>query len=158
MTLEDKIAQLQENIKLKNIVADNNHKKFIIKENDIKKSEEYIKNANNKVLVETLSPQIEKNERVKRIHKSILLSMLVFFLIAQFLALYIFTNMVLEYAIDESSDVEMAKQLFTFIGVYITSIIVELIAVLNYIVKNVFDTSIAELVKIFKEDISETKK
>ena len=38
---------------------------------------------------------------------------------------------------------------------YITSVVVELIYMLKFIVKNVFDTSISDLVKLFKE---ETKK
>ena len=43
------------------------------------------------------------------------------------------------------------QMIFTFIGAYITSIIVELIAILKYIVKNVFDTSIAGMVKDVKK-------
>lgn len=42
--------------------------------------------------------------------------------------------------------------IFTFIGAYITSVVVELIAILKYIVKNVFDTSIAGMVNNFREE------
>ena len=42
--------------------------------------------------------------------------------------------------------------MFTFVVTYITSVVVELIYMLKYIVHNVFDTSISDLVKLFKED------
>lgn len=40
--------------------------------------------------------------------------------------------------------------LLAFLGSYITSVIVELICILNYIVVNVFDTSISALMEAFK--------
>lgn len=41
-----------------------------------------------------------------------------------------------------------------FIGFYITSVVVELITMLRYIVSNVFDTSITGLVELFKDATS----
>lgn len=40
--------------------------------------------------------------------------------------------------------------LLAFLGSYITSVIVELICILKYIVVNVFDTSISALMEAFK--------
>ena len=44
------------------------------------------------------------------------------------------------------------KIISAFISAYITSVIIELIAILKYIVKNVFDTSIAGMVNNFKDN------
>ena len=41
------------------------------------------------------------------------------------------------------------QMLFAFFGTYITSVIVELICILKYIVVNVFDTSISGLMEAF---------
>lgn len=62
-----------------------------------------------------------------------------------------------EYSIDNESRYEIVKALLTFVSAYITSVVVELIAILNYIVKKVFDTSIAELVKIFRDNDEQNK-
>jgi len=44
-----------------------------------------------------------------------------------------------------------------FISVYITSVVVESIAMLKYIVSNVFDTSITGLVEIYKDAAGNSK-
>lgn len=111
-----------------------------------------IKNANHKVLIEYLSPEIKKNEQIKRMHKFILLILLTAFLIIQFLSVYSMSTTIVKYAINENSRYEIVKILLAFISAYITSVIVELIAILKYIVKNVFDSSIADLAKIFKDN------
>lgn len=111
-----------------------------------------IKNVNEKVLIQYLSPQIEKNEKTKRYHKTALLCLLVLFLIAQFISVFYFTNKILNYTVSETGNLDYIRISLKFITGYITSVIVELIAILNYIVKNVFDTSIADLVKTFKAE------
>lgn len=111
-----------------------------------------IKNVNNQVLIDFLSPEISKNEQSKRIHKLILIFLLSIFLIVQFSASYTVSIKVVDYCISESASDKIVSSLLTFVTGYITSVVVELIAILKYIVKNVFDTSIKELIQIFKED------
>lgn len=111
----------------------------------------FIKNVNNQVLINFLSPEISNNEKAKRIYKIILISTLLLFIIAQFCSVYIFTNKAINYTVLETANSQIVKELFLFISAYITSIVVELIAILKYIVQNVFDTSIAELIKLFKD-------
>lgn len=74
------------------------------------------------------------------------------FLIAQFISVFYFTNKILNYTVSETGNLDYIRISLKFITGYITSVIVELIAILNYIVKNVFDTSIADLVKTFKAE------
>ena len=53
-------------------------------EEKVQKTENIIKNANNKVLIEFLAPQIGENEKKKREHKDALLKMVKIFLVVQF--------------------------------------------------------------------------
>lgn len=110
-----------------------------------------IKNVNNKVLIDYLSPEIQKNEESKRKHKGILILLLAIFIVVQFGSVYVFSFKVIEYATANNASLDIIKSLLAFVSAYITSVVVELIAILNYIVKKVFDTSIAELIKIFKD-------
>ena len=78
------------------------------------------------------------------------------FLLLQFLLvaiIIIFTGFwIIKSHIDGIPFSDSTIQIFlTFIGAYITSVVVELIAILRYIVKNVFDTSIAGMVNNFKD-------
>lgn len=139
------INSLKENIE-KNVNVD-----FKAKQTDTE-NDKLIKNVNNQVLVSVLSPEIRANEQIKRILKIILVTFLIIFLIFQLYTVFALTYSVLNFSFKENSNTETIKVLLTFISAYITSVVIELIAILNYIVKNVFDTSIAELVKIFKED------
>lgn len=113
-------------------------------------------NTNRIFLLDVLSPQIKENERCKRIHKHFLLAAVGIFISTQFILLFILMSKTI-YSIIEChkngnpfSD-QTIQLLFTGLGAYMTSIVVELIAMLYYIVKNVFDTSISGLVKAFKE-------
>lgn len=119
--------------------------------------DDVIKNANNKVLIDYLSPEIRENEKAKRLHKFVLLGLLASFLVIQFISVYSMSAKIVEYAITNDSRYEIVKALLAFISAYITSVVVELIAILNYIVKNVFDSSIADLVKIFKDNEEQEK-
>lgn len=116
-----------------------------------------IKNVNNKVLIDYLSPEIQKNEESKRKHKGILILLLAIFIVVQFGSVYVFSFKVIEYATNSKASLDIIKSLLAFVSAYITSVVVELIAILNYIVKKVFDTSIAELIKIFKDTSESTK-
>lgn len=113
--------------------------------------------ANNVVLLEVLSPQVKKNEATKRIHKYILLVIVGAFIAIQFfLTHYLITityNFIFDtYKVKGAIDTHLINLLFTFLTGYITSVVVELIYMLKFMVQNVFDTSISDLVKLFKED------
>lgn len=127
-----------------------------------KANQTIIKNANHWFLVNTISPEIQENEKKKRMHKTILLSFVILFLIVQFgflgyLIYWIFLNIIECHKSGLSFNDLTIKAIFTFISGYITSIVIELIAILNYIVKNVFDTSVSGLANTFKEDEHEVK-
>lgn len=146
-SLEDEVPKSQQQNDLKSEFADRSKNE----EKDL------IKNVNNKVLIEYLSPEVSKNERSKRLHKYILIILMVIFLTIQFKSVYTITIEVINYAISKEANIDIVNSLLTFVSAYITSVVVELIAILRYIVKNVFDTSIAELVKIFKETDNKIK-
>lgn len=115
-----------------------------------------IKNANNKFLLEVLSPQIEENEEKKRKHKDWLMIAMGIFLAAQFIIVAAIIGYSGYHIIQchikgiPFSD-NTLKIIFGFIGTYITSVVIELIAILKYIVKNVFDTSIVGMANDFKD-------
>lgn len=111
-----------------------------------------IQNVNNAVLLEYLSPEIKNNECVKRWHKYIILMLVAIFLIFQFNAVYKMSTAIIDYAVSETVNIEILKLLTGFVSAYITSVVVELIAILNYVAKRVFDTSIKELIELFKEE------
>lgn len=125
-------------------------------------------NLSRRMYENVLAPQLEENESIKRFHKSVLLENLFKILKAQFAMTYFFV-LVLIVSIIFSGDInisdgvmlklnvsdQVVTQLIKFIEFYITSIVVELISILYFIVKNVFDTSIVDLLKGFdkrKED------
>lgn len=112
----------------------------------------FIKDVNNQVLIDFLSPEISKNEESKRKHKGNLITLLTVFLVVQFLAVVFLSNKAISYAFTTEADADIVNSLLTFVSAYITSVVVEMIAILKYIVKNVFDTSLVDLVKIFKNE------
>lgn len=131
----------------------------ILTQNETKNesNDELVQNANNTVLVRVLSPQVEKNEEAKRTHKNILIGILGGFILLQFgLTFYImnrtFGFIFTYYNENKEIDQHLVNLLFGFLTGYITSVVVELIYMLKFIVKNVFDTSISDLVKLFKEE------
>lgn len=154
--VNDIVNSLKEEIPNKESLHNDLKNEQNIKERKMDRND-IIKNANNKVLIDCLSPEISKNEAAKRLHKFILLGLLTAFLIIQFLSVYNLSSKIIEYSIDNESRYEIVKALLTFVSAYITSVVVELIAILNYIVKKVFDTSIAELVKIFRDSDEQNK-
>lgn len=116
-----------------------------------------IKNVNNEFLIHVLSPEIQKNEEKKRKHKDWLMIIMGLFLLFQFILVAIIICALGYFVVkahlsgNPFSD-STIRILFTFIGSYITSLIIELIAILRYIVKNVFDTSVAGMVNNFKDN------
>ena len=117
-----------------------------------KTDKKFINDVNNQVLIDFLSPQISENEKSKRKHKSCLIILLTLFLVVQFLAVGFLSNKAISYAFISDANVDIVNSLLAFVSAYITSVVVEMIAILKYIVKNVFDTSLVDLVKIFKSD------
>lgn len=121
-----------------------------------KETAKIIKNANQKFLIDVLSPEIRNNESKKREHKDTLMKAVSMFLVFQFIVVAIMVIGLLVafigahmFAKPFSNDT--MKILLAFIGTYITSVVVELIAILRCIVTNVFDTSITGLVEAFRE-------
>lgn len=118
-------------------------------------TEDFVQSVNERVLLERLAPEISKNEKLKRKHKNKLIAYLAHFLCAQFFIMFVFIMMVLIsiivfHAMGNDFSEQTEKMIFAFFGTYITSVIVELIYILTYIVKNVFDTSISGLMHDFK--------
>lgn len=117
-------------------------------------TDEFIKSTNAKVVLNTLAPEISENEKAKRKHKDKLLKWVSVFLGAQFVVIFVLIMTVLIAILkfhDRGNDLSAStiQMLFAFFGTYITSVIVELICILKYIVVNVFDTSISGLMEAF---------
>lgn len=106
-----------------------------------------------------LAPQLEENEKLKREQKTDLMNNIFIILKWQFIATYVFVLVVLIALLCSTLlgiPEKVAIEAISFIKFYITSIIVELISILFFIVKNVFDTSIVDLFK--NSDKSKDKK
>ncbi len=117
-------------------------------------------NASYGIYKDILSPQLQKNEELKRQQKKKLMDNIFKLLKTQFIATYVlifgFIMMIAlnqEFGITENT----MTQIFDFLKFYITTIIAELIAMLFFIVKNVFDKSIVDLFKNFDKDRAEFK-
>lgn len=161
--LDERIAEKLKKLESKERVpADEKENVDELQENSISNKgsgqsiDDIISNTNSKVLLDVLSPEVSKNEDKKRTHKDKLMKMMGMFLVFQFIftALLVGTSVVfiaLCHYKEIPFDDETIKIIFTFVSAYITSVVVELIAILNYIVQKVFDTSVADLVAIFKD-------
>lgn len=119
-------------------------------------ADKIIVNANQYFLIKILSPEINKNEDKKRKHKDKLISIVKIFLICQFIVLMCLlfgvTIMIFVFhRLKNDLDLAYIESIIKFISVYITSVVAELIAMLYFIVSNVFDTSITGLVEIYKD-------
>lgn len=78
------------------------------------------------------------------------------FLIFQFIILLglLFSVIIMIFVfhgLNNDLDLSYIETIIKFISLYITSVVVELIAMLKYIVSNVFDTSITGLVGLYKD-------
>lgn len=119
-----------------------------------------IQDANQYFLVKILSPEITKNEDKKREHKDILIEIVKNFLNFQFKALKWIVGgtifMIFAFhALKNDLELEYIEVIIKFICAYITSVVVEVIAMLKFIVENVFDTSITGLVEFYKDKTEE---
>lgn len=107
-----------------------------------------------------LAPQLEQNEELKRKQKQELTKKVFTILKWQFIATYVFV-LVIIIIIAASNWLKLSDaiigRIIDFIQFYITSIIAELIAILFFIVKNVFDKSIVDLFSNFDSKGKEEK-
>lgn len=123
--------------------------------NQNKEIQNYIKTANTDILRNTLAPQIQQNEEKKREHKDKLIKYISYFLGGQFiivviLILLILISMIVFHALKNDYSENILQMIFAFFGTYITSVIAELLSMLHFVIKEVFNTSISDLMKIFK--------
>ncbi len=132
-------------------------------ENSLKYNlKELVNTANKYFLIEILSPELKYNEERKREHKDKLIDIMKYFLLFQFillsfLLLGVISVVFVFHGLKNDIDLNYLKTIINFISIYITSVVVEIIAMLNYIVSNVFDTSITGLVEMYKEGIADAK-
>lgn len=145
------VANADKNISL------NENKNDLDEESQNKNIQDYIKTANTDILRNTLAPQIKANEEKKREHKDKLIKSISYFLGGQFvivavLVLLILISMLVFHALKNDYSENVLQMIFAFFGTYIASVIAELLAMLHFIVKEVFNTSISDLMKIFKID------
>lgn len=157
--LKDNVPDDKNNFTKSNVQENNNS--LAEKANAENISPDYaIRNANELFLIQTLSPEITSNEEKKRDHKDALIKIMRRSLTFQFIALALmvigFITMVFVFhGLGNDFDLEYMNAIIKFIGLYMTSIVVELIAMLKYIVQNVFDTSITALVSMYKNKSEE---
>lgn len=107
--------------------------------------------AINKILLETLAPQLSKNEEQKRAFKKALTIYIIVILsiqIAIFLLVIIIFTLAhcLNIEIFKNITIEQLEHLLSFLKYFITAIVAEFIAMLFFIVKFVFDKSIVDLI------------
>lgn len=105
-----------------------------------------------KIYQDVLSPQLEENEILKREQKRELMSKIFKILKWQFMFTYVFVTILIVGAIFSNKlhiSENIVSSIIKFVEFYITSIVAELLAILFFIVKNVFDKSIVDLIKNF---------
>lgn len=125
-------------------------------ENDEQDFDGLIDNSNKLFLIKILSPEITRNEDKKRSHKDELIDLVTVFLKSQFrivsiLMLGTISAIMLFHMFKNPMDVLIIETIFKYIALYITSVVIELITMLKFIVENVFDTSITTLVELYKD-------
>ena len=111
-----------------------------------------IANNNTTTIAETIPHEITKNEEKKREHKDLLLKIVMWFLGVQFGLFFLLLTgvivcLIIGHMIDKPFPTEMTTMIFDMLKIYLASIIVELISMFYFIVKNVFDTTIPDLAK-----------
>lgn len=127
-----------------------------VKSKNLDEVEAEIKKADhetlNKVLTDTLAPHLSFNESQKRDLKVALVQFIKKMLWYQlmFVAIpitLIFLGLCVNCPLLREIPIEIVPALFSFLKYYITAIIAELLAMLFFIVKFVFDKSIVDLVR-----------
>ena len=127
-------------------------------ENLSKSSQKILKSIQEKRKeAEAIPNEITKNEETKRKHKDWLLKAVISFLACQFGLFFILLTgviicFIVGYMTGNPFPSDMSTSIFDMLKIYLGSIIVELISMLYFIVKNVFDTTIPDLAKQYAKD------
>ena len=155
----DKAYTIASGIKFKTWATD---KKITLEAKDIAKvARDSVKDSLKKVLEKILIfDSKEANEDIKRKHKFWLLGVLSAFIVIQFCITFTIIDRVLDFVFtyymeNKSIDNHLIDLLFTFVTGYITSVVIELYHMLKFVAEKVFDTSITDLVKLFREEKKE---
>ncbi len=104
------------------------------------------------IYIKVLSPELKKNEDLKRRQKPELMKNIFKLIKGQFIATYaILFMLIVVVAISHILQISDSsiKLIFSFMKFYTTSIVAELIVILFFIVRNIFDKSIYDLFKDF---------
>ena len=102
-----------------------------------------------------LGPELQENESLKREQKKALMNNIFKILKWQFIFTYVFVTVLLAAVLLSAFlkiEASTISTIIKFIQFYITSIVVELISILFFIVKSVFDKSIVELFRNFDRE------
>lgn len=113
-----------------------------------------------KMYQDVLSPQLKQNEDLKRTHKTLLMEKIFGILKWQFIFTYIFVLILIIGTLASSYiglSETIVQSIIKFVEFYITSIVVELLSILFFIVKNVFDKSIVDLIRNFDKQENKSK-
>lgn len=110
--------------------------------------------SNNEALGDAVTTEITKNEEKKREHKDLLLKLVAWFLGLQFGLFFLLLSgvivmIVVAHMVKMDFSMDVINSVFDMLKMYLTSIIVEMISMLYFIVRNVFDTTIPDLAKQF---------
>lgn len=113
----------------------------------------FVEEENKRYLSDAVTIEVAKNEEKKRLHKDKLLKSVTWFLGIQFGLFFILLSGVIvmtivAHMINNPFEADLRDAIFDLLKIYLTSIIVEMISMLYFIVRNVFDTTIPELAKI----------
>ena len=132
----------------------------VIRYDDDSSKSQNIKDLVNKfnetIYRKTLIPQLNKNENQKRKHKLYLLIGIGIFIVIQILVLsavigIFVANITLDLTIFKDLNLDVTDKLLDFLKYYIGATVVEVLGILFFIVKNVYDTSIVDLFKDFSK-------
>lgn len=124
-----------------------------------KKVKDAVDENNRRYFWEAIRDEVKDNEEKKREHKDTLLTAVKWFLGIQFGLFFILlagvvTMCFIAHLVGNPFPMNLVEVIFDMIGKYLLSIVAELIAILFFIVTNVFDTTIPDLAKQFVNDRS----
>lgn len=111
------------------------------------------------LVLEELAPQLIKNEEQKRVLKIALMIIISVILFVELTALMIpillvFINMLFDFPFCKVIDKDLLTEAFKFLSYFISIVVAELVAMLFFIVRYVFDKSIHDLLRDYKNPTS----
>lgn len=112
-----------------------------------------LENENIKTLKESITNEIGKNETKRREHKDILLRVMIWFLGIQFGLFFVLLSgtiivTMVAHLIGNPFSLELIRELYKILTTYLASVIVEMLSMLFFVIRNVFDTTIKDLTKL----------